>query len=146
MLNFKTSKKEFGLSRSPLKVNFKFLFLFYYYQSIVKCIGNKMPLDEYQMISIELIGWREKDNYIKWYRSNVKRIFLEHNNIVNQLKARTKNNLTKEQNDFISKLKTLEIKILKIVNEFALNNNHCGILLIELKNELDSYIKTPVLN
>ena len=100
-----------------------------------------MPVDEYHMISNELIGWRRKDTFIKWYKSNVKRIFVEHNNIVDQLKARTENNLSKEQNDFIVDMKVLEIHILKIVDEFAKSNNHCGIILIDLKNELDSYIK-----
>lgn len=100
-----------------------------------------MPVNEYQMISHELIVWRRKDMYIKWYKSNVKRIFLKHNSIVDELKARSENNLTKEQNDFIAEMVILEIQILKIVDEFAKSNNHYGILLIELRNELDSYIK-----
>ena len=102
---------------------------------------KKMPVNEYQMISDELISWRRKDMYIKWYKSNAKRMFLEHEQMVNELKARTVNNLTKEQSDFIAKVKILEILIMTTVDDLINDNNQCGMLLTELKNELDSYIK-----
>lgn len=97
------------------------------------------------MISNELICWRRKDVYIKWYKSNAKRIFLEHRKLVNQLRARTVNNLTKEQKDFIAEVKVLEIQIMGTVDELLKDNNHCGILLTELKSELDSYIQKELL-
>lgn len=92
------------------------------------------------MVSDELISWRRKDMYIKWYRSNVSRIFIEHKKKFYQL-IRKQNELTEKQKEFIGKLKIHEAQIMHTVDEYQKNNNQSGFLLTELKLELDSYIK-----
>lgn len=99
-----------------------------------------MSIDEYKMVSDELISWRRKDMYIKWYRSNVSRIFIEHKKKFYQL-IRKQNELTEKQKEFIGKLKIHEAQIMHTVDEYQKNNNQSGFLLTELKLELDSYIK-----